>query len=717
MAKLFGSGVKPTSFEGGIDELERLPLTLRRKLLRADKRSSGSGDPKPGVVENGSERKSISHIDVVVKEEDGHCFSSQGVLSFLSTCSARQGDQPSSKGQNDDCKDPKAVTSVDPCCRISVGSPIDQCFQSATCQKCKDMPGDCNCQGTQVKGHACSEQIICSGVNTDVAGQEKLNVNVCTLHEVTVKNEIPSDFADDDLDHIVLKQRRKMLLSRKLLELAKPVEKGSSGGLSEILMQQCAEKGNDAAFLVDGDLVSGNQLCDNPQRNASVFCRTPVPASSEDIIAESSVTNQCSHELTQSRDGIKIHASNKNRVSERMDVEPKSCEGQDYVPANTSSAHTSTLSTFFKVKVEPKDDNNFHNLDRNAIRSFSFSKLRLKSELEVSDPPDGDELDHIRLRDRMKMPTMLEDSELKIARNIGCLKKSVPSEIRCSLIASESAETIRVNRPRKRRKTATDSVETALEEDAPGLLKVLIDKGVSVDEIKLYGEMECDEALDESFSEESFEELEDLISKLFSQRESFLKFPSARCTKGARANYCLACLFSLVEQTRYLQFRKWPAEWGWCRDLQSFIFVFKRHNRIVLERPEYGYATYFFEIMDSMPIDWQIKRLVTVMKLNSCGRVLLIEDKALVVGEDLSKGEAQVLMEYGWVPNSGLGTMLHYCDRVVHDRKNEKDSSEWRSKIAKLLMDGYNRGIVVATNVMKVEECMGSQNPEVKLEF
>jgi hypothetical protein len=87
------------------------------------------------------------------------------------------------------------------------------------------------------------------------------------------------------------------------------------------------------------------------------------------------------------------------------------------------------------------------------------------------------------------------------------------------------------------------------------------------------------------------------------------------------------------------------------------------------------------------------------------------------VGEDLSKGEAQVLMEYGWVPNSGLGTMLNYCERVVHDRKNEKDSSEWRSKIAKLLMDGYNGGIIVATNVMKVEECMGSQNPEIKLEL
>lgn len=58
-------------------------------------------------------------------------------------------------------------------------------------------------------------------------------------------------------------------------------------------------------------------------------------------------------------------------------------------------------------------------------------------------------------------------------------------------------------------------------------------------------------------------------------------------------------------------------------------------------------------------------------------------------------------MEYGWTPNSGLGTMLNYCDRVVHDRKNEDSSSEWRSKIAKLLVDGINGGTKVAPNIPK----------------
>ena len=51
----------------------------------------------------------------------------------------------------------------------------------------------------------------------------------------------------------------------------------------------------------------------------------------------------------------------------------------------------------------------------------------------------------------------------------------------------------------------------------------------------------------------------------------------------------------------------------------------------MLERPEYGFATYFFELLDSLPIEWQINRLVTCMKLTNFSRVSLIEDKPLSV--------------------------------------------------------------------------------------
>lgn len=51
---------------------------------------------------------------------------------------------------------------------------------------------------------------------------------------------------------------------------------------------------------------------------------------------------------------------------------------------------------------------------------------------------------------------------------------------------------------------------------------MLVDKGISVDEIKLYGETGNDEALDESFSEDSFAELEDVISKVGNSSETYI---------------------------------------------------------------------------------------------------------------------------------------------------------------------------------------------------
>ncbi|GAB4825235.1 hypothetical protein Ancab_008110 [Ancistrocladus abbreviatus] len=89
-----------------------------------------------------------------------------------------------------------------------------------------------------------------------------------------------------------------------------------------------------------------------------------------------------------------------------------------------------------------------------------------------------------------------------------------------------------------------------------------------------------------------------------------------------------------------------------------------------------------------------------------------------MVGEDLTEGEARVLEEYGWIPNTGSGTLLNYCDRVYHDRKNEKDASEWRSKITKQLVNGFNGGMIASTDVLKrLANYQGSQNSEVKLEL
>ncbi|CAN4114777.1 unnamed protein product [Withania somnifera] len=377
---------------------------------------------------------------------------------------------------------------------------------------------------------------------------------------------------------------------------------------------------------------------------------------------------------------------------------------------------SSPLSYLVHVKVEPVENNIVETTVKNEMGSLPHSSMVLvKSKLGITYEFSEDELDNMVLSERMKLYSSRTVPSFKIGRVVDCSSKMVSVVPDSTPILSAPAKPLKVFPPRKRSKTATDSVQTAMEEDAPGLLKLLLEKGVSIDELKLYGKSESDEPLDDLSSEDSFSELQAVISKVFSsQRPSLLKLAPLQCTKGEKASYCLACLFSLIEQARYLQLRKWPVEWGWCRDLQSFIFVFERHNRIVLERPEYGYATYFFELVDSAPIDWQIRRLVIAMKLASCSRLNLIENRTLTVGEDLSEGEAIVLKSYGWIPNTGLGTMLNYYDRVYHDRFMEKDSSEWKSKIGKLLMIGINGGSIVEKHV---EHDVAQNFPEIKLEL
>lgn len=564
------------------NELDHLPLLQRRKLLL-------SGKPN-----------TTSNVDVVVKKE---YEDSQEVSVSASSANVREGSKVA----------------------------VNQCLQNGIGGQGLVKSGDCSSQGTKVNAYVCLDQsqpaeakVECSYNNVQSTLEDSMTGSAgADLQTIKVKSNSPDDCADD-LDHVVLRVRQGMLLSRKMLRLEK--------------------------------------------------------------------TNL-----------------------EGLNMESNSCQKLHSMPATADSMASSSLSTMINVKAEPLDNNELHNSDRISVSNFSINKVPVKTELEIPNKLYKDKLDHMQLQDRIKVLTKWKSSKSKISGNSECLRKAIPSDVEHG---STVPDPIRFIQPRKRKKTATDSVETALEEDAPGLLQVLVEQGVSLEEIKLYGEADDDEAIDESFIEDGFGELEAVMSKLLFQRSSLLKLAPIQCAKASRPNYCLECLFSLVEQTRHLRFRNWPAEWGWCRDLQSFVFVFKKHNRIVLERPEYGYATYFFELVDSISIDWQIKRLVTAMKLTNCGRVSVVENRPLSVGEDITEGEAKVLMQYGWTPNSGLGTMLNYCDRVFHDRKNEKDSSEWRSKIGKLLMNGYNGGSIVSNNIeTELIQHTSAESPQIKMEL
>lgn len=56
-------------------------------------------------------------------------------------------------------------------------------------------------------------------------------------------------------------------------------------------------------------------------------------------------------------------------------------------------------------------------------------------------------------------------------------------------------------------------------------------------------------------------------------------------------------------------------------------------GRVVLERPEYGYATYSFELVQGLPVEWQVQWLITVMSAASTGHAALLENRQLVVNQ------------------------------------------------------------------------------------
>ncbi|OIT22599.1 PREDICTED: uncharacterized protein LOC109217389 [Nicotiana attenuata] len=644
------------------EEFERLPLKQRLKLLLASKRLLESSN----VLQ--------TSIDTFVKKEDEQCDSQN----LHSAYSVQQEKLESLALQQNITEKVDTVESSPLQLSLSPKFPINvkvECAKNSTVNSFSNLVND----------------------SSSADGKE-------------INSKKPDDFLDD-LDFVVLKERQRILHSRKEQCLKTSILEGKPSNFSSVLMNDTTPR---SAGIVKGQLrpikVIGNGS--HEFHRISNHSNAAVGGLSSTDPQVSKMGHHCQRDqLSDSGNSMELLGNGRRTLSKQED----SSRALDLSSFNRKSKVSSPISDLVHVKVEPVDNSMDETTAKNGMGTMPHSSTTLvKTEIGISYDSSGDELDHMLLRERMKLFSSRAVPSFEIGRIADCSRKIVSSVSDCTPISSVPAKPLRVSRPRKRRKTATESVEVAMEEDAPGLLQVLLEKGISVDEIKLYGENQSNEPLDDLTSEDSFSELEAVISKLFSQRQSLLKLAPLQCTKGEKASYCLACLFSLVEQARYLHFRKWPVEWGWCRDLQSFIFVFERHNRIVLERPEYGYATYFFELVDSTPIDWQIRRLVTAMKLTSCSRVNLIENRTLAVGEELSEGEARVLMAYGWVPNTGLGTMLNYCDRVFHDRKTEKDISEWRSKIGQLLIDGYNGGSLVGKTV---DFSVALNCPQIKLEL
>ncbi|CAD5331879.1 unnamed protein product [Arabidopsis thaliana] len=650
-------------------EEDHLPLTSRRSLLLSSER----------VSQRIAAYVPASNVDSVLKREEEDCFNELGVVS---NCDATE----------------------------SVSTEILESMNIGCSQGLKD-----------------------SG---NIRPQN--NILGCCSNAVENFNRVGETERSDDLEHLTLKERRKMLLERVAIRLPESNVEDNTKDCDEtelykIKAEISCENGiasssgvQFSGFLekIDSVLCRNFSICSESGSQLGGIQESDIPISPErsfDLSPEASVPEVSSSNKNPRKRVKRVQRNplplNENEIqSTQVKVDPLAdCVMEDNDEKNPVTSKQIPVKREVETHGEALDENELDSVKLsfrlNRCTSAPTPFRCMKNEAETASEMDEDIIDHMKLIDRLKLRSFHGSGHHEDLNS--------PSSGFSFCTSDEYVKPSRVFRPWKRKKTATDSIETALEEDAPGLLQVLIQQGVTVDELRLYGNEGGDVPSDDSLLNESFSELEDVISQLFYKRETGTKLLNSSFSKASRTSYCLTCLFSLIEQARYLQFRKWPVEWGWCRDLQSFIFVFERHNRIVMERPEYGYATYFFELSNTASIRWQVKRLVLAMKLASCGRYQLIENKPLLVGEDMTAGEAEVLIKYGWVANTGLGTMLNYRDRVYHDRKTQKPTSEWRSKISELLIDGYNSGTIVSTLIAPHDDDIddaGLDMEDVKLE-
>ncbi|XP_048625070.1 uncharacterized protein LOC106372230 isoform X5 [Brassica napus] len=621
----------------------------------------------------------------------------------------------------------------------------EDCFDELDC----DAPESVNTQTPESTSIGCSLGLVDSESSRP---QNNILLVSCSNNAQESFNRVEqieeTTGSDDALEHLTLNERRKLLLERMVLRLPEPnfLEDNTKDchetDLFKIKAENTCKNGiaSSSAVRFSGFLekidsflykkvtigsksesqLSGVQENDIPIANKRSFELSPEASLSNRDYEHSPLSSNCyASAAEQQRGSVKRVKRNPRplNVSE-IQLNQEKCEPLEDSSVDNNEEPNPVTSEQVQVKREverhEEDELDFVNLISRMTRCASAPSPASFVKDEASEL-DEDEIDHMKLIDRLKLRSSSNGSGHHEAP-----PSSSPPPGFSFCTSDEYVKPARASRSWKRKKTATNSIETALEEDAPGLLQVLIKQGVTVDELRLYGENDSFSD-DSSLLEETFSELEDVISQLYFKRATGPKLLNLSFSKDSRTSYCLTCLFSLIEQARYLRFRKWPVEWGWCRDLQSFIFVFERHNRIVMERPEYGYATYFFELSNTASVGWQIKRLVLAMKLASCGRYQLIENKPLLVGEDMTEAEAEVLMKYGWVANTGLGTMLNYRDRVFHDRKSHKETSEWKSKISNLLVDGYNSGTIVSTFIVPPDDVeddddAGLDMEQVKLE-
>lgn len=151
----------------------------------------------------------------------------QGLLSIPSVCSVRGTDQQLALKQ---CPNSEAALAVT--FKVSTGEILenstaaDHYLHNAPCRQDVGMPANTALDKVEVSVSTLYKNTLLSDDSTEVKVENSDNIALSTLGNGVndssgvdapadkVNNDAPNDLVDDDLDHIVLKERQRMMLKR-----------------------------------------------------------------------------------------------------------------------------------------------------------------------------------------------------------------------------------------------------------------------------------------------------------------------------------------------------------------------------------------------------------------------------------------------------------------------------------------------------------------------